>query len=156
MDNSDAAIREIFKSTKVIACVGASQNAARPSNYVSQYLVSLGYRVIPINPGLAGTELWGEKVYPDLASIPPELAVDFIDIFRRSEAVPDIVNAAVKHLPSVQTIWMQLGVQNAEAAQNAKTAGLGVVQNRCPKIEYPRLFGHQSLAEITAGRANLA
>lgn len=155
MDNSDTVISEIFKRTRVIACVGASSKIERPSNYVSQYLVSLGYRVIPVNPGLEGAELWGEKVYPDLASIPAELAVDFVDIFRRSEAVPEIVEAAVMHLPSVQTIWMQLGIENALAAQTAQAAGLTVIQNRCPKIEYPRLFGQRDLKDITSGRTNM-
>ena len=153
MNNSDAKISEIFKSARVIACVGASKNEIRPSNYVSQYLLSRGYRVIPVNPGLAGEELWGETVYADLASIPPETAVDFVDIFRRSEAVPAIVDQAIQHLPKVQTIWMQLGIRHAEAAKCAKEAGLDVVQDRCPKIEFPRLFGQQGRAEIALDRS---
>lgn len=136
---SDAEIREILKESKVIAVVGFSANAARPSHYVAAYLQAKGYRVIPVNPGLAGQIALGETVYPDLAAIPAEIAVDMVDIFRAPEAVPRIVDEALAALPSLKTIWMQLGVISPEGAEKARAAGKKVVMDRCPKMEIPRL-----------------
>lgn len=133
-------IRDILRETRVIAVVGISHKPERPSNDVAHFLQSKGYRVIPVNPGLAGQELLGETVYPDLASIPASIAVDMVDIFRRSEAVPEVVEEALAHLPHLRTIWMQLGVVHEEAAQKARDRGVRVVMNRCPKIDYPRLM----------------
>ncbi|PIB24463.1 CoA-binding protein [Amylibacter kogurei] len=137
---TDAMIHKIFTETKTIACVGASANPARPSHYVSLFLKDLGYRVIGVNPGLAGQELFGETVYASLSDIPKDIDIDMIDIFRRSENLPDIVTEAISALPALKTVWAQLGVEHEGAAKTARDAGLQVVQNRCPKIEYPRLM----------------
>lgn len=141
MHDSDQNLRTIFERTRVIACVGASDKPARPSFYVSQFLMSKGYRVIPVSPRLAGGRLWGELVYPGLGDIPKQEAVDFIDLFLRSDAVLPVVETALESLPNLKTVWMQLGIQNEQAAKMAEAAGVTVIQNRCPKIEYPRLFG---------------
>lgn len=133
-------IRDILREAKVIAVVGISHKPERPSYDVARYLQSLGYRIIPVNPGLAGQELMGETVYADLAAIPPEIEVDMVDVFRRSEAVPEIVDEALAQLPHLKTIWMQLGVSHEAAAETARAKGVRVVMNRCPKIDYPRLM----------------
>jgi predicted CoA-binding protein len=148
---SDEFLRDILTSTKVIAVVGVSANEVRPSYYVARYLGLKGFRVIPVNPGLAGQELFGELVYGTLAEIPAEVPVDMVDIFRRSDAVPGIVEEAMAHLPSLKTIWMQLGVEHEEAAAKAEAAGLRVIQNRCPKIEYQRLFGELRMGGFATG-----
>lgn len=139
MTYSDGFLREILSTTKVVALVGASANPVRPSYFVQRYLGLKGFRVIPVNPGLAGQELLRETVYGSLSDIPDD--VDMIDIFRRSEAVPAIVDEALEHFPNLKVVWMQIGVENAEAAAKAEARGVKVVQNRCPKIEYQRLFG---------------
>jgi predicted CoA-binding protein len=135
----DTLIREIFQETKVFACVGASMNPARPSYYVSEFLMSHGYRVIPINPGTAGKQWLGETVYATLADVPKSITIDALDIFRRSDALPEIVRDAHATLPDLKYIWTQLGVINDEAADLASTFGYKMVQDRCPKIEIPRL-----------------
>ncbi|HEY0275465.1 MAG TPA: CoA-binding protein [Paenirhodobacter sp.] len=135
---TDTEIRDILKSTKVIAMVGYSAKPDRPSYGVAQYLRAHGYRVIPVNPGLAGQVIEGELVYPDLAAIPADAGVDMVDIFRASDAVPGIVDEALT-LAGVRTIWMQLGVVNAAAAVTARAAGKAVVMDHCPKIELARL-----------------
>jgi len=140
MSYSDSHLKHVLRRTRVIACVGMSPNPIRPSNYVGRYLSLRGYRVIPVNPGHAGKQLFGETVWPDLASIPKDCVVDMVDIFRRSEAVPAIVDAAIESLPELKTVWMQIGVEHADSAAVAEAAGLTVIQNRCPKIEYQRLF----------------
>lgn len=134
---SDDEIAEILASTRIIALVGWSPNPARPSHGVARYLASKGYRVIPVNPGHAGMLVLGETVRADLSQITEP--VDMVDIFRRSEAVLPVVEAALTHLPHLRTVWMQLGVQHAEAASLAEARGVRVVQNRCPAIEIPRL-----------------
>lgn len=139
MTYSDDLLRDTLTRTKVIAIVGVSSNPVRPSYFVARYLGLRGYRVIPVNPGLAGQRLFGEMVWPDLASIPFD--VDMVDIFRAPAAVPGIVTEALARWPGLQTIWMQIGVQHAEAAAEAEARGVRVIQNRCPKIEYQRLFG---------------
>ena len=136
---TDATLRRVLTEAKVIAVVGLSQNTARPSYGVAAFLQSRGYRIVPVNPGLAGGTLLGETVYADLASIPAEIAVDMVDIFRAPEAVPGIVAEALAHLPALKTLWMQIGVTHAEAAETARAAGLTVIEDRCPKIEIPRL-----------------
>jgi predicted CoA-binding protein len=136
----DNLIREIFNETKVFACVGASMNSARPSYYVSEYLMQHGYRVIPINPGTAGKQWLGETVYASLSDIPKSIKIDALDIFRKSDALPAIVADAQTALPDLKYIWTQLGVINDEAATMAETYGIKMVQNRCPKIEIPRLI----------------
>lgn len=151
MTPDDAELKAILTSTRVIACVGVSPNPVRPSHYVARYLRLRGYRVIPVNPGHAGETLFGEEVRARLADIPPDIPVDMVDIFRRSEHVPPIVEEAIAHLPHLRTIWMQIGVENAEAAARARAHGLRVVQNRCPKIEYQRLFGELRMGGFNTG-----
>jgi uncharacterized protein len=132
-------IRDVLQSVKTIALVGASANIVRPSYFVMKYLQDKGYRVIPVNPGLAGQDLLGEKVYASLADIP--VSVDMVDVFRNSDAALSVTDEALalSVLPSV--IWMQLSVRNDAAATKAEAAGLRVVMNRCPKMEYGKLSG---------------
>ncbi len=146
---SDALFKKILTSTKVIAVVGVSPNPVRPSYYVARYLKLKGFRVIPVNPGHAGTELFGETVQASLRDI--DAPVDMVDIFRRSEAVPPIVDEALEVFGQLQTIWMQIGVENAQAAARAEARGVTVIQNRCPKIEYQRLFGELRQAGFATG-----
>ncbi len=141
MTYTDAHLKAVLERTKVIACVGMSANPVRPSNYVGRYLGLRGYRVIPVNPGLAGQLVYGELAYGTLADIPAEAEVDMVDIFRRSDAVPAIVGEAMTHLPALRTVWMQIGVMHAGARDTAERAGLTVIEDRCPKIEHQRLFG---------------
>ncbi len=148
---SDAYLRKILQRTRVIACVGVSMNPTRPSYFVARYLSLKGFRVIPVNPGHAGKELFGETIVQDLAAIPRDARVDMVDIFRRSEHVGPIVDAALEHLPDLRTVWMQIGVENHEAAEKARAAGCDVVMNRCPKIEYQRLFGELRMGGFNTG-----
>lgn len=136
--STDIEIQSILAETRTIALVGWSPKPDRPSHRVAAYLKAQGYRVIPVNPGQAGEAALGEVVRASLADIPE--SVDMVDIFRRSEEVLPVVEQALVHLPGVKTIWMQLGVENAEAADLARTNGLRVVENRCPAIEIPRLM----------------
>ena len=133
----DSYIRGILNTVKTIAIVGVSPNTSRPSYFVFKYLKERGYRMIPVNPGQAGKELLGEKVYATLADIPEP--VDMVDIFRASQHALPIVREALAMQPRPAVIWMQLTVRNDEAARLAEDAGLKVVMNRCPKIEYGRL-----------------
>jgi predicted CoA-binding protein len=133
----DTYIRGILNTVKTIAMVGVSPKTSRPSYFVFKYLLERGYRVIPVNPGQAGTELLGQKFFARLADVPEP--VDMVDIFRNSEAALGVVQEALALTPLPQVIWMQLGVRNDEAARLAEEAGLKVVMNRCPKIEYGRL-----------------
>lgn len=135
----DALIGSILDGVKTIAMVGASANAARPSCLVLRYLVAHGYRVFPINPGLAGGTILGEPVFATLADLPEP--VDMVDVFRNAEAAGGVVDEALALDPRPKVIWMQLGVRNEAAAARAEAAGLTVVMDRCPKIEYGRLSG---------------
>lgn len=135
----DATLRRILTETRTIAMVGASPNPARPSHRVGRFLAARGYRVIPVNPGHAGGTLFGATVVPQLSAI--DEPVDMLDIFRRSDAVLPVVQAALEHLPGLSTVWMQLGVSNAEARALAEAQGVTVVENRCPAIDIPRLLG---------------
>jgi predicted CoA-binding protein len=146
---SDTYLSRILRRTKVIAVVGVSTNPVRPSNYVARYLGLKGYTVIPVNPGQAGEVLYGQTVRASLRDCPPE--VDMVDIFRRSEAVPPIVDEALEVFPNLRTIWMQIGVENAAAAAVAEARGIDVIQNRCPKIEYQRLFGELRMGGFATG-----
>ncbi|WP_322865380.1 CoA-binding protein [Aquicoccus sp. G2-2] len=137
-DYTDEHVRDVLTRTKVIAVVGVSANPARPSHYVSEFLVEKGYRVIPVNPGLAGQEMFGETVRGALSEI--DEPVDMVDIFRRPDAVESVVDEALAAFPDLQTVWMQLGVINQAAAQKARARGVDVIMDRCPKIEIPRLF----------------
>ncbi|MDV4145360.1 MULTISPECIES: CoA-binding protein [Shimia] len=149
MQYSDQLLKDVLKRTKSVAVVGVSMNPVRPSYYVARYLSLKGYTVIPVNPGHAGKMLFGQTVRASLSEI--DVPVDMVDIFRRSEAVPPIVDEALEHLPGLKTIWMQIGVEHAEAAAKAEAAGLTVIQNRCPKIEYQRLFGELRMGGFATG-----
>ncbi len=133
----DSYIRGILNTVKTIAMVGASANKSRPSYFAFKYLLERGYHVIPLNPGLAGQDLMGQQIYARLADVPEP--IDMVDIFRASTHVMPIVDQALALRPRPRVIWMQLGVRNDEAAAKAEAAGLKVVMNRCPKIEYGRL-----------------
>jgi uncharacterized protein len=133
----DDLIREILSRVRTIAVVGFSANPARPSHGVARYLLSRGYRVIPVNPGLAGQTWLGEKVHGSLAEIGG--VVDMVDVFRRSDAVAGVTDQALALSPLPFAIWTQLGVRDDEAAERARARGVRVVQNRCPAIEIPRL-----------------
>lgn len=148
---SDSDLRRILTTTRVVAVVGVSPNPVRPSYFVARYLGLRGFRVIPVNPGHAGETLLGETVRASLSDIPPEIRVDMVDIFRRSDHVPPIVAEALEHLPALRTVWMQIGVENEEAAAMARARGLDVIQNRCPKIEYQRLFGELRMGGFATG-----
>ena len=132
--NSDADLKRLFETVKTIAVVGCSPKPERAGHYVAKYLQDLGYRIIPVNPGQ--TEILGEKCYASLRDIPEP--VDMVDCFRKSEDIPPIVDDAIAI--GVKYIWMQLDIVNEEAAARASAAGIDVVMDRCPKIDYPRLF----------------
>ena len=137
----DTLIHEILRETKTFACVGASLNHDRPSYYVSSYLQSQGYRVISINPIHAGKKWLGEVIYPSLADVPPKIEIDALDIFRKSDVLYSIIQDAIKHLSTdLKYIWTQLGIKNEDALELAKYNNLKIIQNRCPKIEIPRLI----------------
>ncbi len=144
---SDAKLRNILSSVRTIALVGASSNWNRPSYFVMKYLQGKGYRVIPVNPGTAGQDLLGERVYASLRDIPD--GVDMVDIFRASESVGPIVDDAIAI--AARVVWMQLGVRNDEAGAKAEAAGIDVVMNRCPKIEFGRLGGELSWSGVNTG-----
>jgi O-acetylhomoserine (thiol)-lyase len=148
---SDAQLRAILERVRTIAMVGASSNWNRPSYFVMKYLQGKGYRVIPVNPGLAGQELLGEKVYPSLRDIPVDAIgpVDMVDVFRSSKEAPKIVEDAIAI--GAPVVWMQLGIRNDEAAAVAEAAGIEVIMNRCPKIEFGRLGGELSWGGINSG-----
>jgi hypothetical protein len=135
----DAYIREILTSVKSIAMVGASANSARPSYLVLKYLSERGYRMYPINPGLAGKTIHGLPVFATLSDAPGP--IDMVEIFRNSDAAGAIVDEALALDPLPKVIWMQLSVRNDAAAVRAEARGVRVVMNRCPKIEYGRLSG---------------
>jgi hypothetical protein len=137
--HSDDEIRAVLDDVKTIAMVGASARDARPSYFVLKYLLAKGYRVIPVNPGQAGKEILGQRVYGGLADITEP--IDMVDIFRSSQDAAKVVDEALALTPKPKVIWMQLGVRNDDAAARAEAAGLRVIMNRCPKIEYGRLSG---------------
>lgn len=145
---SDAYISGILNSVKSFAMVGASANQVRPSYFVLKYLIAKGYRVVPINPGQAGREIFGQKVVAKLSDI--EEPIDVVEIFRNSQAALGITKEAIalKEKLGIKVVWMQLGVRNDEAALLAEEAGLQVVMNRCPKIEYGRLSGEIAWAGV--------
>jgi predicted CoA-binding protein len=132
---TDPEMKEMFQAVRTIATVGFSTNPARPGYYVPEYLMLKGYRVIPVNPTIQ--DALGQKAYPDLLSVPEK--VDVVQIFRRPEDVPAIVEQAIKI--GAKVIWMQIGATNPEAVKTAQTAGLGVVTDKCMMIEHKRLFG---------------
>lgn len=147
----DDAIRKILNSVKTVALVGASPKWVRPSSFVMKYLQGKGYRVIPVNPGHAGKEILGETVYAALSDIPHSF--DMVDIFRSSDAAGGIVDEILE-LPLEnrgRVVWMQLTVRNDAAGEKAEKAGLEVIMDRCPKIEYGRLFGELGWSGVNSG-----
>ncbi len=151
---SDELLRRILARTRTIACVGISTNEIRPSFYVARYLRLKGFRVIPVNPGFAGEVLLGETILPDLANLPDEIGpIEMVDIFRRSDKAGAVVDAALAHLlgRGLSTIWMQIGVVDAAAAARAEAAGVTVIMDRCPKIEYQRLHGELRMGGFNTG-----
>jgi predicted CoA-binding protein len=145
----NAYIAGILNSVRTIAIVGASANEVRPSFFVLKYLLAKGFEVFPVNPGHAGKEILGRMTYARLADIPA--AIDMVDIFRASAAVPPIVDEALALDPLPKVIWMQLTVRHDEAAAKAEAAGVKVVMNRCPKIEYGRLSGEIGWNGVSSG-----
>ncbi|HEY1301408.1 MAG TPA: aminotransferase class I/II-fold pyridoxal phosphate-dependent enzyme, partial [Stellaceae bacterium] len=144
---SDAQLRAILRRVRTIAMVGASSNWNRPSYFVMKYLQGKGYRVIPVNPGLAGQELLGEQVYASLRDIPEP--IDMVDVFRAAREAPKIVEDAIAI--GAEVVWMQLGIRNDAAAATAEAAGIEVIMNRCPKIEFGRLGGELSWSGVDSG-----
>lgn len=130
-------IKTILSEVKTIALLGASANPARPSNQVLKFLLSAGYIVIPINPGLAGSYIENQKTYASLAEI--DASIDMVDIFRNNEAVPAIVEECLQLKPLPKVIWMQIGVENFKSAKQAEDKNIKIVMNRCPKIEIDKL-----------------
>jgi O-acetylhomoserine (thiol)-lyase len=143
----DARLRAILQRVTTIAMVGASSNWNRPSYFVMKYLQGKGYRVIPVNPGITGQNLLGETVYASLRDIPEP--VDMVDVFRPAREVPAIVEDAIAI--GAQVVWMQLGIRNDAAAAKAEEAGIEVIMNRCPKIEFGRLGGELSWSGVNSG-----
>jgi predicted CoA-binding protein len=137
--NNDSVLKEILLSTKTIAVVGLSSNPDKESYRIASYLKDQGYRIIPVNP--TATEILGEKVYPDLVSVPEK--IDVVEIFRKSEDVPPVVDDAIK--AGARVIWMQEGIVNEEAAQKAQEAGMQVVMDTCMRVSHRRLIGAQPI-----------
>ncbi|MBA1145738.1 CoA-binding protein [Ectothiorhodospiraceae bacterium WFHF3C12] len=138
-------MRRILRENHSIAVVGLSSKWHRPSNFAAKYLIDHGYEVIPVNPG--ETEVLGQRCYADLLEVPAR--VDVVDIFRRPEEVPALVDQAIEI--GARVVWMQIGVVHEEAAAKARAAGLDVVMDRCMKIEYARLFGGLNFVGVNTG-----
>jgi len=134
---TDDELREVLGRARTIAVVGLSDKPDRDSNEIARYLQSQGYRVVPVNPML--TEVLGEKAYPSLSAIPKETQVDIVDVFRRSDQVPPIVDEAIARGDKV--VWMQLGVEHPAAAAKARAAGVTVFENLCIMVQHRRLRG---------------
>ena len=147
LEYDDGYLIDILRRNRTVAMVGASPNWNRPSYFAMKYLQRKGYRVIPVNPVAAGQVILGETVVPDLASI--DVRVDVVDVFRRADAVPAIVDEAIRI--KARVVWLQLGVVHPEAAVRATEAGLTVVQDRCMKIEYGRLSGELGWSGVNSG-----
>jgi len=145
----DDYIAGILNSVKTIAIVGASANDVRPSFFVLKYLLNKGFDVYPVNPSQVGNEVIGRKVYARLADVP--VALDMVDIFRTSDAVPGVMDEILELDPLPKVVWMQLTVRHDEAAARAEAAGIKVVMNRCPKIEYGRLSGEIAWNGVNSG-----
>ncbi len=145
----NAYIAGILNSVKTVAMVGASVNEVRPSFFVMKYLLGKGFSVVPVNPGHAGREILGQTTYARLADIPEP--IDMVDIFRAPEAVLGIVDEVLALDPLPKVVWMQLGVRHDAAAAKAEAAGIEVVMNRCPKIEYGRLSGEIGWNGVNSG-----
>jgi len=147
----DHLLEDILKRVRTIAMVGASPKWVRPSSFVMKYLQGKGYKVIPVNPGFVGKEILGEPVYANLSDIPGTF--DMVDIFRNTAAAGAIMDEAIglTEAKGISVVWMQLGVVNGDAAKKGEAAGLNVIMDRCPKIEYARLFGELGWGGINTG-----
>ncbi len=137
--NNDQAMKDILLSTKTIASVGLSSNTEKESYWIASYLKEQGYHVIPVNP--TATEIFGEKAYPDLESVPEK--IDVVQVFRKPEDVPPVVEDAIK--VGAKVVWMQEGIVNEEAAQKAREAGLQVVMDACMRATHRRLIGERRM-----------
>lgn len=143
----DSYLLGILRTARTVALVGASPDWNRPSYFAMKYLLRKGYHVVPVNPRAAGGEILDQRVYASLAEIPEP--IDVVDVFRRADAVPAIVQEAIRL--HARVVWMQLGVRHSEAARAAEEAGLAVVQDRCMKIEYGRLSGELAWSGVNSG-----
>ena len=151
MNKTDTRIRNILNTTKTIACVGASPNKLRPSYFVLRYLYLRKFKIIPINPKFKGQTLFGERFLGSVSEIKQSTNIDMLNIFRKSESVLPIVIEGLSNLVGLKTIWMQIGVNNAEARKLAISSGLEVIENRCPKIEHQRIFGELRMSGFNTG-----
>lgn len=145
----DLYISGILNSVRTIAIVGASANDVRPSYFVAKYMIDKGFEIFPVNPGQAGKEILGRMTYGRLADVPA--AIDMVDVFRSPDAVPAIMDEVLSLSPLPKVVWMQLAVRHDAAAARAEAAGLEVVMNRCPKIEYGRLSGEIGWTGVNSG-----
>jgi len=143
MTYSDDMMKTVLERTRTIACVGVSLNEVRPSYFVARYLKLKGFDVHGVNPVYAGQTAFGHTIVPSLADLPADTRIDMVDVFRRSDQAGTVVGEALEVLAErgLSTIWMQIGVEDAAAAARAQAQGITVIMNRCPKIEYQRLFG---------------
>jgi uncharacterized protein len=148
---TDDYIAGVLRDHTSLAIIGASANTSRPSYFAMKYLLGKGYRVVPVNPALDGATILAQPVFTELAAVPGP--VEIVDIFRNSEAALEVTREAIrlKDQLGIRVIWMQLSVRNDQAADEAEAAGLLVVMNRCPKIEYGRLSGETSWAGLNSG-----
>ena len=149
MDATDDLLRDVLGRVKTVACVGVSMNPVRPSYFVARYQTLRGYKVFPVNPMHAGERLFGQTVVASLQDLKTQ--VDMIDIFRRPEHVPPLVEQGLAQFPNLIAIWMQIGVRHEAAALSAQAKGVTVIQDRCPKIEYQRLFGELRMGGFNTG-----
>ena len=150
---NDNDLRKLLKSLKTIVMVGVSASQIRASFFVARYFVLRGVKIIPINPKYAGQKFWEEECLKSIKDIDNKTSVDMVDIFRPSNEVYPIVKESIKYLKPLgcKTIWMQIGIKNQRAAKEAKKHGLNVIMNKCPKIEYQRLFGELRVAGFNTG-----
>jgi uncharacterized protein len=148
---TDDTIASVLRDHTSVAMIGASANTSRPSYFAMKYMLGKGYRVVPVNPTLGGQQILGQPVFTDLAQVPGP--VEIVDIFRNSEAALEVTRDAIrlKDQLGIKVIWMQLGVRHDQAALEAEAAGLRVIMNRCPKIEYGRLSGETSWSGLNSG-----
>ena len=148
-DYTDAYLRSVLRPNQTIAMIGASPKWNRPSYFVMKYLQAKGFRVIPVNPRASGETILGEPVHAALEDVPRDIDVDIVDMFRPASEADTIVSDAIEK--QAKTVWMQIGIRNDEAAEKAEAAGLQVVMDRCPKIEYSRLNGELSWGGFNSG-----
>jgi predicted CoA-binding protein len=146
---SDTLLRRVLRDTKTVACVGVSLNETRPSYFVARYLALKGFKVMGVNPGYAGQQGFGGKIVDSLEAL--TAPADMVDIFRRSDQAGAVVDEALALPSPPKVIWMQIGVINEAAAERARAAGVTVIMNRCPKIEYQRLFGELRMGGFNTG-----